>query len=102
VTVAEAHPLDFYPDEETGDELVDSLALIDKAQAALARAQTLPEIGDVMAAADRALRFIRRARLGQDAEIRAMRLRVDAERKAGGVLKTMPRSKGGRPKRVLG
>jgi ParB-like chromosome segregation protein Spo0J len=97
----EAHPLDYFPDEETGDELMDSLALIDKAQAALARAQTLPEIGDVMAAADRAVRFIRRARLGHDAEIRAMRLRVDAERKAGGVLADMPRRGKGRPKNVV-
>ena len=31
----DSHPLDYYPEEETGDELTDSLALIDKARAAL-------------------------------------------------------------------
>lgn len=97
--MSEAHPLDWYPELDDGDPVSDSLALIDKAQAALARAETLPEIGAVMDEASRVLRFIRRVRLGHDAEIRAMQLRVDAERKAGGVLRDMPRLKG-RPKSV--
>lgn len=52
--MSDEHPLDYYPEEETGDELVDSLALIDKARVALARAENLADIGHVREVAERA------------------------------------------------
>ncbi len=80
------HPLDYCPEEETGDERTDSLVLIDKARAALAQAQTLSDIGAVREIAERARRYASAAKLGREAENHAARLRIEAERKAGALL----------------
>jgi site-specific DNA-methyltransferase (adenine-specific) len=93
----DSHPLDFYPDEETGDERADSLMLIDKARAALAQAETLSDIGAVREIAERARRYASAAKLGKEAENHAARLRIDAERKAGALLLETPKNQGGRP-----
>lgn len=95
--ISEAHPLDYYPAEETGDELTDSLALIDKARAALAQAETLSDIGAVREVAERARRYASAARLGRAAENHAARLRIEAERKAGALLAETAKPVGGRP-----
>lgn len=91
----DTHPLDYYPDEETGDELVDSLALIDKAREALAQAETLTDIGHVREVAERARRYASAAKLGRAAENHAARLRIEAERKAGALLAEAPKRNGG-------
>ena len=96
--IVDEHPLDFYPDEETGDEGNDALVLIDKARAFLARAETLPEIGHARAVAERAREWAQRAKLGRAAENHAARIRIEAERKAGELLSEMDRERGGRPK----
>lgn len=96
----DSHPLDYYPEEETGDERTDSLVLIDKARAALAQAQTLSDIGAVREIAERARRYASAAKLGRAAENHAARLRLEAERKAGSILAEMDRQRpvDGRPK----
>lgn len=91
----DSHPLDFYPDEETGDERTDSLMLIDKARAALAQAETLADIGAVREIAERARRYASAAKLGREAENHAARLRLEAERKAGALLAEAPKRDGG-------
>lgn len=95
----DSHPLDYYPDEETGDEATDSLVLIDKARAALAQAETLPDVGHVMAAAEAARHYARKAKLGRAAENHAIRIRLEAERKAGTLLIAMDRQQRGRPEK---
>jgi hypothetical protein len=100
--VDDSHPLDYYPDAETGDEGGDALVLIDKARAFLARAETLPEIGDVMAVAERARRWAKRAKLGREAENHAARIRIEAERKAGALLAEAPKNPGGLPEQATG
>lgn len=97
MSVSDTHPLDFYPDEEMGAERVDSLALIDKARAALAQAETLADIGAVREVAERARRYARAAKLGTEAENHAAALRIDAERKAGEILAAADKHEGGRP-----
>lgn len=91
----DSHPLDYYPDEETGDEAADSLVLIDKARAALAQAQTLSDIGAVREIAERARRYASAAKLGREAENHAARLRIEAERRAGQLLAESPKRDGG-------
>lgn len=93
----DSHPLDYYPEEESGNETADSLVLIDKARAYLARAETLPEIGHAMAVAEQARRWAKRARLGREAENHATRIRIEAERKAGQLLANAPKHPAGRP-----
>lgn len=93
----DAHPLDFYPDEETGDEATDSLVLIDKARTFLAQAETLADIGTVREIAERARRYASAAKLGKAAENHAARLRIEAERKAGALLLESAKNPGGRP-----
>lgn len=94
MAVSDGHPLDSYPEEETGDEQVDSLALIDRARAALMQAETLSDIGDVMVVAERARRYAKAARLGLEVENHAAALRLDAERKAGEHLAGTPKHRG--------
>ena len=79
----DSHPLDYYPDEATGDQLIDSLALIDKARAALAQAENLSDIGAVIEIAERGRRYAKAAKLGLEAENHAAALRLEAERQAG-------------------
>lgn len=79
----DAHPLDWYPEPGDGDERTDSLALIDRARAALAAAETLADIGAVMDVAERARRYSKAARLGIEAENHAAWLWLDAAREAG-------------------
>lgn len=101
----DSHPLDWYPEPVTDaeheawqdGEPTDSLALIDKARAYLARAETLPEIGHAMAVAEQARRWAKRARLGREAENHATRIRIEAERKAGQILAEAPKHPAGRP-----
>jgi len=95
--MSDAHPLDFFPDEETGDERVDSLVLVDKARAALAVAETLTDIGAVIDVAERARRYAKAAKLGLAAENHAASLRLDAERAAGEFLAENLPHGGGRP-----
>lgn len=90
----DSHPLDYYPEEETGDERTDSLVLIDKARAALAQAETLPDIGHVMAIAEAARHYARKAQLGRAAENHAVRIRLEAERKAGQLLSETEKNPG--------
>lgn len=92
--IDDSHPLDYYPEEETGDERTDSLALIDKARAALAQAETLADIGAVREVAERARRYASAAKLGRAAENHAARLRIEAERKAGALLLEGPKNPG--------
>lgn len=91
----DSHPLDYYPEEETGDEAADSLVLIDKARAALAQAETLSDIGAVREIAERARRYASAAKLGREAENHAARLRIEAERKAGALLAQTEKRNGG-------
>ena len=81
--MSDAHPLDWYPEPDDGDPVADSLALIDRARAALARAETLADIGAVIAVAERGRRYAKAAQLGLDAENAAAALRLEAEREAG-------------------
>jgi hypothetical protein len=99
------HPLDWYPEPvseaeqrawQAGEE-TDSLALIDRARAALAQAETLADIGVVREIAERARRYASAAKLGRAAENHAARLRLEAERKAGELLANMDRQRRGRP-----
>lgn len=98
----DSHPLDYYPEEETGDEATDSLVLIDKARAWLAQAETLADIGAVMDTAERARKWAQRAKLGRAAENHAVRIRIEAERKAGQLLAEMDRRRLGRPEKTSG
>lgn len=92
----DSHPLDYYPDEETGDVRADSLMLIDKARAALAQAENLADIGAVREIAERARRYASAAKLGRAAENHAARLRLEAERKAGALLAESEKQAGAR------
>lgn len=92
----DSHPLDYYSDEETGDERTDSLVLIDKARTFLAQAETLADIGTVREIAERARRYASAAKLGREAENHAARLRIEAERKAGALLAQSPKNPGTR------
>lgn len=96
----DSHPLDYYPEDDTGDDLTDSLALIDRARSALAQAENLADIGAVREIAERARRYASAAKLGRAAENHAARLRIEAERKAGALLDSMDRHRqcDGRPK----
>lgn len=91
---SDAHPLDYWPEDDTGDDRVDSLALIDRARAALVRAESLTDIGAVMEIAERGRRYAKAAKLGLDAENYAAALRVQAERKAGEYLRETPKHRG--------
>src|SRR5262252_10084588 len=64
-------------------EVVDSLALVDRAREALRQAHTLADIGGVMEVAERARRYAKAAKLGLDAENHAAALRLEAEWRAG-------------------
>lgn len=108
ITDDDSHPLDWYP-EPVGDaerqawqagEPTDSLALIDRARAALAKAETLADVGNVMAVAEQARHFAEKARLGRAAENHAVRIRLEAERRAGEILAEMDRQKRGRPEKT--
>jgi DNA modification methylase len=101
----DGHPLDWFPEPisdaereawSAGDP-ADSLALIDRARAALAKAETLPDIGAVREIAERARRYASAAKLGRAAENHAARVRIEAERKAGTLLAAMDRQGRGRP-----
>ncbi|MFL5688684.1 MAG: DNA-methyltransferase [Chloroflexota bacterium] len=81
--MTEGHPLDWYPEPDDGDPVSDSLALIERARAALASAETLADIGAVMEIAERGRRYAKAAQLGLDAENVAAALRLEAEREAG-------------------
>lgn len=100
VTDDDRHPLDYYPEEETGDERADTLMLLSKAQSALALAATLSDIGAVREIAERARRYASTAKLGRDAENHCVRLRLEAERKAGALLAEMDRQHKGRPEKM--
>jgi len=50
-----------------------------------------------MAMADLAAHYAKKAKLGRAAENHAVRIRLEAERKAGSVLADMERQRGGRP-----
>lgn len=93
------HPLDYYPEDDIGDDLTDSLALIDRARSALAQAETLSDIGAVREVAERARRYASAAKLGREAENHAARLRIEAERKAGALLAETEKHRGN-PDRV--
>lgn len=78
----DGHPLDLFPHELCGDERADALVLIGKAEAALARAETLSDLRDVMAVARRARRLASVAMLGNDVEGRAWKVGAAARLKA--------------------
>lgn len=98
----DSHPLDWYPEPVTDaeheawqdGEPTDSLALIDRARAALAQAETLADIGAVREIAERARRYASAAKLGREAENHAARLRLEAERKAGALLAETEKARG--------
>jgi site-specific DNA-methyltransferase (adenine-specific) len=96
-SVSQSHSLDYYPEDATGDERGDMLALVDRGRAALALARTLADIGDVMTVAERARRWAKAAQLGIEAENHAAVLWLDAARKAGEHVEDVIPREGGRP-----
>lgn len=95
--MSDGHPLDSYPEDETGDERIDTLALVDRARVALEQARTLTDIGAVMDVAERARRYAKAANLGRAAENHAASLRLESERRAGEYLRDNVPHEGGRP-----
>jgi DNA modification methylase len=70
---------------------------LDRARKALAEAETLPEITSLVDRAEVLRVAARKAKLSLDAQNDWAEYKLDAERKAGAMLKSLPRNQGGRP-----
>jgi len=84
---------------EGGDLVV---ARLGAARNALVEAKTATQVKAVMDAAAAAETFARRQRLSEETIQHATAIKLDAERKLGGILREMPKSEGGRPPEKTG
>jgi N6-adenosine-specific RNA methylase IME4 len=84
---------------EGGDLVV---ARLGAARNALVEAKTATQVKAVMDAAAAAEIFARRQRLSEETIQHATAIKLDAERKLGGILREMPKSEGGRPPEKTG
>lgn len=73
------------------------LAKLDAATRMLAEAKTLDEVTHIVNIAEAARVYARAAKLGLEAYNHAAEVKVRAERKAGELLRDMPKAEGGRP-----
>ena len=75
------------------------LVSLTKAERALQAAQTLPEIKRIIDLASAAKEYAKAASLRESAAISAEKIKLQAQRKAGGLLSQLQRRKGGQPKK---
>jgi hypothetical protein len=79
---------------------VNALANLDKALAALAKAQTLPEVKKIRDVAEAARVYAKVAHMSKEALDYAANIKLLAERKAGEILAKLDKSSGGRPSKT--
>lgn len=73
---------------------ITSLARLDAARTALAEARSLDDILQIRDVAEMARSYARAAKLGLDSQNYAAEIKLRAERKAGELLRQMPKNKG--------
>ncbi len=89
-----AAPSDHEAVRREADFVLDRLAAIDRA---LAETEDIAQVIHLREAAEMLRYMARKAELGIEVQNAAAKSRIDAERRAGEILKAMPKHKGGRP-----
>ena len=79
---------------------VGTLANLDRARLALAKARTLPEVKRIRDIAEAARVYAKAAHMSKQSLDYAAELKLSAERKAGEILAQLQRSSGGRPEKT--